>query len=49
MKWWKWKSLSCVRLPTRILEWEDFPFSKGSSQLRYQTHISHIVGELFTS
>ena len=49
MKWWKWKSLSCVRLQTRILEWADFPFSKGYSQLRDQTQVSHIVGGLFTS
>ena len=52
----KWKSLSHVWfgdpmdytvhriLQARILEWEDVPFSRGSSQLRDQTQISRIAG-----
>ena len=49
-KVWKWKSLSCVRLfVTPLLEWVAFPFSKGSSQPRNQTQVSHIAGKFFTS
>jgi len=33
----------------RILEWVVVPFSRGSSQLRDQTQVSHIAGGLFTS
>ena len=33
----------------RILEWVAFPFSRGSSQPRDQTQVSHIAGGLFTS
>ena len=56
-----WKSLSHVQLcdlmdytvhgilQARILEWVAFPFSRGSSQPRDQTQISHIVGRFFTS
>ena len=33
----------------RILEWVDFPFSRGSSQPRDQTQVSHIAGGFFTS
>ena len=33
----------------RILEWEAIPFSRGSSQPRDQTQVSHIVGGFFTS
>ena len=40
--------LSHKRSP-RILEWVAFPFSRGSSQPRDQTHVSHIAGEFFTS
>ena len=29
----------------RILEWVAFPFSRGSSQPRDQTQVSHIVAE----
>ena len=58
--WWKWKSLSCVRLfetpwtvhgilQARILEWVAFPISRGSSQPRDQTQVSHIAGRFFTS
>ena len=32
----------------RILEWVVFPFSKGSSQLRDQTQVSHTAGRFFT-
>ena len=31
-------------LQARILEWEAFPFSRGSSQPWDQTQVSHIVG-----
>ena len=33
----------------RILEWVAFPFSRGSSQSRDQTQVSHIAGRFFTS
>ena len=36
-------------LQTRILEWVAIPFSRGSSQPRDQTQVSHIVGRFFTS
>ena len=36
-------------LQARILEWVAFPFSRGSSQPRDQTQVSHIAGEFFTS
>ena len=57
----EWKSLSCVWLcdpmdytahgilQARILEWVAFPLSRGSSQPRDQTQVSHIAGEFFTS
>ena len=32
----------------RILEWVDFPFSRGSSQPRNRTQLSHIAGEFLT-
>ena len=32
-------------LQARILEWVAFPFSRGSSQPRDQTQVSHIVGD----
>ena len=35
-------------LQARILEWFAMPFSRGSSQPRYQTHVSHTSGRLFT-
>ena len=35
-------------LQARILEWVPIPFSRGSSQLRCQTWISHIAGRFFT-
>ena len=36
-------------LQTKILEWVAFPFSRGSSQPRDQTQVSHIAGRFFTS
>ena len=36
-------------LQARILEWVAFPFSRGSSQPRDQTQVSHIAGRSFTS
>jgi len=36
-------------LQARILEWVAFPFSRGSSQPRDQTRVSHIAGKFFTS
>ena len=36
-------------LQARILEWVAFPFSRGSSQPRDQTHVSCIAGGFFTS
>ena len=32
-----------------ILEWVAVPFSRGSSQLRDGTQVSHIAGRFFTS
>ena len=58
---WKWKSLSRVQLcnpmdytvhgilQARILEWVAFPFSRGSSQPRDQTQVSHSACAFFTS
>ena len=36
-------------LQTRILEWVALPFSRGSSQPRDGTQVSHIAGGFFTS
>ena len=36
-------------LQARILEWVAFSFSKGSSQPRDWTQVSHITGGFFTS
>ena len=36
-------------LQARILEWVAFPFSRGFSQPRDQTQVSHIAGRFFTS
>ena len=36
-------------LQARILEWVVFPFSRGSSQPRDGTQVSHTAGEFFTS
>ena len=35
-------------LQARILEWITISFSRGSSQLRDQTQVSHIEGRFFT-
>ena len=35
-------------LQARILEWVTIPSSRGSSQPRDQTHVSHIAGKFFT-
>ena len=35
-------------LQARILEWVAFPFSRGSSQPRDQTEVSHVAGGFFT-
>ena len=54
----KWKSLSLIWLfatPWTVygilqaMEWVDFPFTRGSSQPRNQTQVSHIAGRFFTS
>ena len=36
-------------LPSRILEWVGFPFSRGSSQPRDWTQVSYIASRLLTS
>ena len=36
-------------LQARILEWVAFPVSRGFSQARDQTQVSHIAGRFFTS
>ena len=36
-------------LQARILEWVDFPFSRGSSQPKDWTQVSHTAGGFFTS
>ena len=36
-------------LQARILEWVAIPFSRGSSQPRDRTQVSHLVGGFFTS
>ena len=36
-------------LQARILEWVAFPFSRGSSQSRDRTQVSHIASGFFTS
>ena len=36
-------------LQARILEWVAFPFSRGSSQARDRTQVSHMAGGFFTS
>ena len=36
-------------LQARILEWVAFPYSRGSSQPRDQTQVSHIADGFFTS
>ena len=58
---WKWKWLSCLILcnsmdctvngilQARILEWVAFHFSRGSSQPRDWTQVSHMAGGFSTS
>ena len=43
--------MNCIHeiLQARILEWVAFPFSRGSSQPRDQTQVSHLAGGFFTS
>ena len=41
-------SLSMGIIQGRILEWVAMPSSRGSSQLRDQTQISHIADRFFT-
>ena len=36
-------------LQARILEWVAFPFSRGFSQPKDQTHVSRAAGGFFTS
>ena len=36
-------------LQAKILEWVAVPFSRGSSQLRDRTQVSHIAGQFFTN
>jgi len=36
-------------LQARTLEWVAFPFSRGSSELREGTQVSHIAGGILTS
>ena len=36
-------------LQAEILKWVAVPFSRGSSQLRNRTQVSHIAGRLFTN
>ena len=36
-------------LQARIVEWVAFSFSRGSSQPRDRTQVSHIEGRFFTS
>ena len=45
--WW----LQAVHgtLQARILEWGAVPFSRGSSQSRDRTQVSHVAGRFFTS
>ena len=40
--------LSMGILQARVLEWVAMPSSRGSSQARDQTQVSHIAGKLFT-
>ena len=47
-----WDSMAYIVheiLQARILEWVAFPFSRGSSQSRDGTQVSHIAGKFFTS
>jgi len=46
---WPHRLYSPWNSPGRILEWVAVPFSRGFSQPRDQTQVSHIVGKFFTS
>jgi len=55
---WKWKSFSLCDpvnyrahgiLQAKMPEWVGFPFSRGSSQPRDETQVSHIAGGFFTN
>jgi len=51
---WKWLSRVWLfatpwTIQARILEWVAFPISRGSSQPRDQTQVSHIAAGFFTS
>ena len=39
-----WNCIVHGILQARILEWVAFPFSRGSSQPKYRTQVSHIAG-----
>ena len=43
-----WRAAVHAILQARILEWVAFPFSRGSSQPRDKTQVSHIAGGYFT-
>ena len=57
----KWKLLSRVQLfatpwtgvhgilQARLLEWVDFLFSRGYSQSKDQSQVSHMAGKFFSS
>ena len=42
-------TIESMDLQTRILEWVAFSFSRGPSQPRDRTKVSHIAGRFFTS
>ena len=43
-----WTIQSMQFFQARILEWVAFPFSRGSSQPRDRTQVSHMAGRFFT-
>ena len=47
--WWAAIALVHGNLQARKLEWVAFPFSRGSSQPRDRTQVSHIADGFFTS
>ena len=52
VRWWRgagWGGPLFLKEPARILEWVAFPFSRGSSQPRDWTQVSHSAGEFFSS
>ena len=44
-----WQATVYGILQARILEWVAVPFSRGSSQPRDQTQVSHIAGGFLTN